>query len=145
MSSSSDPYNLQRFVEAQSDVIDTVKRELRSGQKRSHWMWFVFPQMEGIGRSEMAQRFAISSRGAAQAYLHHPVLGGRLRECTALITNLEGRSAKAVFGSPDDRKFRSSMTLFEAVAEEADPFAAALKQYYDGDRDQTTLDLLAGD
>ena len=102
MTPSSDPYDIQRFVEAQSDVIDTVKRERRSGQKQSHWMWFVFPQMEGLGRSEMAQRSAISSRGEAQAYLHHPVLGQRLRECTELVTDLEGTSATAVFGSPGD-------------------------------------------
>jgi uncharacterized protein (DUF1810 family) len=145
MTPSSDPYDLQRFVEAQSEVIDTVKRELRSGHKQSHWMWFVFPQIAGLGRSEMAQRFAISSRGEAQAYLHHPILGGRLRECTELVTDLESTSAKTVFGSPDDRKFRSSMTLFEAVADDPAPFAAALEQYYDGDRDQQTLDLLAGD
>lgn len=93
----------------------------------------------------MAQRFAISSRGEAQACLHHPVLGQRLRECTELVIDLEGTSATAVFGSPDDLKFRSSITLFEAVADDPAPFAAALEQYYDGDREQKTLDLLAGD
>lgn len=105
-------------------------------------MWFVFPQMEGLGRSEMARRYAIASRGEAEAYLSHPVLGPRLRECTALVNAVEGRSANEIFGSPDDLKFRSSMTLFEAVADESTPFRTALDNYYDGDRDTKTLDLL---
>jgi len=142
MPSAADPHDLQRFVEAQESVIGTVKRELRSGQKRSHWMWFVFPQIAGLGRSEMAQRFAIASRAEADAYLRHPTLGARLRECTAIVDDLEGRSANDIFGSPDDLKFRSSMTLFETVADDPTPFATALERYYDGDRDQKTLDLL---
>lgn len=142
MTSPEDPHDLQRFVEAQNPVIDEVKTELRSGRKRSHWMWFVFPQMEGLGRSEMARRYAIASRGEAEAYLSHPVLGPRLRECTALVNAVEGRSANEIFGSPDDLKFRSSMTLFEAVADESTPFRTALDNYYDGDRDTKTLDLL---
>ncbi|WP_018257592.1 DUF1810 domain-containing protein [Halomicrobium katesii] len=142
MPSPADPHDLQRFVEAQESVIGTVKRELRSGRKRSHWMWFVFPQVAGLGRSEMAQRFAIASRAEADAYLRHPALGPRLRECTAIVNGLDGRSANDIFGSPDDLKFRSSMTLFETVADDPTPFATALVRYYDGDRDQKTLDLL---
>ncbi|WP_277601482.1 DUF1810 domain-containing protein [Halomicrobium mukohataei] len=105
-------------------------------------MWFVFPQVAGLGRSEMAQRFAIASRAEADAYLRHPTLGPRLRECTAIVNALDGRSANDIFGSPDDLKFRSSMTLFETVADDPTPFATALERYYDGDRDQKTLDLL---
>ena len=142
MPTTDDPHDLQRFVDAQDAVIDDVKRELRSGRKRSHWMWFVFPQVEGLGSSEMARRYAISSRAEAEAYLAHPILGARLRECTALVNAVDGRSATEVFGSPDDLKFRSSMTLFEAVADDPAPFATALERYYDGDRDEKTLDLL---
>jgi uncharacterized protein (DUF1810 family) len=137
-----DPHDLQRFVDAQEEVMDAVKRELRSGRKRSHWMWFVFPQMEGLGSSQIAQRYAISSRPEAEAYLAHPILGSRLRNCTALVTDIEGESASAIFGSPDDLKFRSSMTLFEAVADEPAPFETALETYYDGERDDKTLGLL---
>lgn len=137
-----DPHDLQRFVDAQDSVIETVKRELRSGQKRSHWMWFVFPQMEGLGHSKMAQRYGISSRAEAEAYLAHPILGSRLRECTKLVIDIDGRSANEIFGSPDDLKFQSSMTLFEAVADEPTTFSTALDYYYDDDRDQKTLDLL---
>jgi uncharacterized protein (DUF1810 family) len=142
MTGSDDPHDLQRFVDAQDDVIDDVRRELRSGRKRSHWMWFVFPQVEGLGSSRMAQRYAIASRAEAEAYLAHPVLGPRLRECTALANAIEGRSATEVFGHPDDLKFRSSMTLFEAVADDPDPFRTALERYYDGERDQRTLEFL---
>jgi len=142
MSNSGDPFNLQRFVEAQEPVIDDVKQELRSGRKRSHWMWYIFPQIAGLGHSEMSRRYAIASREEAGAYLSHPVLGPRLRECTDLVNSLDGRSANDVFGSPDDLKFRSSMTLFEAVANDPEPFETALEKYYDGDRDQKTLDRL---
>jgi uncharacterized protein (DUF1810 family) len=140
--SADDPYDLQRFVEAQDPVIETVKSELRSGRKRSHWMWFVFPQVAGLGSSEMARRYAISSRGEAEAYLAHPTLGPRLRECTGLVNAVDGRSATEIFGSPDDLKFRSSMTLFEAVADDPTPFETALERYYDGDRDGKTYELL---
>jgi uncharacterized protein (DUF1810 family) len=105
-------------------------------------MWFVFPQFAGLGRSEMAQRYAIGSRAEAEAYLDHPILGPRLRECTGLVNAVDGRSANDIFGSPDDLKFRSSMTLFEAVADDPTPFRMALDRYYD-DRDQKTLKLLA--
>ena len=137
-----DPYDLHRFVEAQEPVIDQVKRELQSGRKRSHRMWFVFPQAAGLGSSETAQRYAISSQTEAEAYLTHPVLGPRLGECTALVNGIDGRSAHEIFGSPDDLKFRSSMTLFDAVADDPTPFRTALQRYYDGDRDEQTLRFL---
>ena len=142
MTTSTDPHNLHRFVEAQDPVIDTVKKELRSGRKRTHWMWFVFPQIAGLGRSQMSQRYAIDSREEAEAYLEHPVLGPRLRECTEIVNGLDGRSANDVFGSPDDLKFRSSMTLFDAVAADPAPFRTALQRYYDGAPDRKTLRLL---
>lgn len=143
MGRSNDPHDLHRFVEAQDSVITNVKRELRTGRKQSHWMWFVFPQLEGLGGSQMAQRYAIASRDEAEAYLAHPVLGPRLRECTELVNDIDGRSANEVFGSPDDLKFRSSMTLFQAVTDDPDPFRTALEQYYDGEADPKTLELLA--
>jgi len=139
----SDPYDLQRFVEAQDPVIDTVKQELRSGRKRSHWMWYIFPQVEGLSSSRKGQLYAISSREEAEAYLAHPILGPRLRECTTLVNEIEGRSAHAIFGSPDDMKFRSSMTLFAAVAADATPFQTALDTYYDGEPDEHTRQFLA--
>ncbi|SDY54517.1 DUF1810 domain-containing protein [Halobellus clavatus] len=143
MDDRADPYDLHRFVEAQDPVIDQVKKELRSGRKRSHWMWFVFPQVAGLGSSQLAQRYAISSRDEAEAYLAHPVLGPRLRECTELVLDIDGRSANDIFGSPDDMKFRSSMTLFDAVTDGPTPFTAALSQYYDGEPDENTLQFLA--
>lgn len=144
MTGGGDSYDLERFVSAQEPVIDSVKRELRGGRKRSHWMWFVFPQLAGLGRSEMAQRYAIESLQEARAYLEHPVLGPRLRECTDLVLEIDGRTATEIFGAPDDLKFRSSMTLFEQVAPDAAVFADALNEYYGGDRDAKTLDLLDG-
>jgi len=137
-----DPHDLQRFVDAQQPVIDQVKEELRNGQKETHWMWFVFPQVEGLGSSRTAQKYAIASRTEAEAYLAHPVLGSRLRECTELVLSINGRTATQIFGSPDDLKFRSSMTLFDVVADEPTPFRTALEQYYDGTPDEKTLDFL---
>lgn len=142
MTRSSDPHSLQRFVEAQDPVIKDVKEELRSGRKRTHWMWYVFPQMEGLGRSQMARRYAISSRDEAEAYLEHPILGSRLRECTEIVNAVEERSANEIFGSPDDLKFRSSMTLFDAVADDPTPFRTAIELYFDNEPDPKTLDLL---
>ncbi|AGB31768.1 hypothetical protein C488_14947 [Natrinema pellirubrum DSM 15624] len=142
MTGSDDPYDLQRFVEAQNPVIEDVKEELQSGRKRTHWMWYVFPQMEGLGRSQMAQRYAISSQDEAEAYLSHSTLGPRLRECTAIVNSVERRSANDIFGLPDDLKFRSSMTLFETVADDPDVFRTALERYYSGERDSKTLELL---
>src|SRR5947209_14351071 len=116
-SGSSDPFRLERFVQAQSGVYSRVLEELRAAEKRSHWMWFIFPQLSGLGSSEMAQRFAISGRSEALAYLAHPVLGPRLRECTGLVNAASpGRGVEQIFGYPDDLKFRSSVTLFDAVA-----------------------------
>ncbi|WP_142860717.1 DUF1810 domain-containing protein [Salinigranum halophilum] len=142
MTRSDDPHNLQRFVETQESVIEEVKEELRSGRKRTHWMWYVFPQMEGLGRSQMAQRYAISSRDEAEAYLVHSILGPRIRECTEIVNAVEGRSVNDIFGSPDDLKFRSSMTLFDAAAKDPTPFRTALKRYYDNEPDPKTLELL---
>jgi uncharacterized protein (DUF1810 family) len=138
-----DSFNLQRFVDAQAPVYSRVVEELRGGRKRSHWMWFVFPQIAGLGHSEMAQRFAISSREEALAYLAHPLLGSRLRECTALVNAVECRSLLDILGSPDDLKFRSSVTLFNAVGSEPE-FFAALAKFFDGKADQRTLELLSG-
>ncbi|MFD1598560.1 DUF1810 domain-containing protein [Halobellus rarus] len=142
MTRSADPHDLQRFVEAQDPVIDEAKRELRSGRKRSHWMWYVFPQMKGLGSSQTAQYYAIDSREEAEAYLAHSTLGPRLRDCTAIVNAVEGRSANEIFGSPDDLKFRSSMTLFDTIADDPTPFRTALERYYGGESDRKTLELL---
>jgi uncharacterized protein (DUF1810 family) len=134
-----DPHDLQRFVTAQAPVYDQVREELRRGRKASHWMWFVFPQIAGLGHSAMAQRYAITSWGEARAYLAHPVLGPRLRECAALVTAVEGRTLNAILGAPDDLKFHSSMTLF-ALASDHDPvFVAALEKYFAGTPDPATV------
>ena len=143
MTSSNDPHDLERFVEAQDPVIEQVKEELLSGRKRTHWMWFVFPQVAGLGKSRKAQRYAISSREEAEAYLSHPMLGPRLRECTDIVNGLEGHTANQIFGSPDDLKFRSSMTLFDTITDGTTPFRTALKKYYDDQPDQKTLQFLA--
>ena len=137
-----DPYDLARFVTAQAPVIDRVMDELRSGRKRSHWMWFVFPQIEGLGHSAMARHYAIGSLTEARAYLEHPVLGPRLIEATGIVNKLDAGSAIAVFGPPDDMKFRSSMTLFAEAATDAAPFRGALDRYFDGQPDPATLDRL---
>ena len=134
-----DGFDLQRFVDAQNAVYGTVVRELEEGRKRSHWMWFIFPQVEGLGSSPMAQRYAIGSRQEAEAYLQHPVLGERLTECTLLMLPHEGRSAHAILGSPDDLKFQSSMTLFADVSEKGSPFERALDVFYGGKRDRKTV------
>lgn len=138
----SDSHNLHRFLEAQEGVKEAVERELAGGAKRSHWMWFVFPQIQGLGMSMMAQRYAINSLEEARAYLEHPVLGERLREWTRLVLNVQGKSAQEIFGYPDYLKFRSSMTLFSRVAEAGSVFHQALEKYYDGEPDQKTLSIL---
>lgn len=138
----SDPYNLQRFVDAQNPVFEQVCAELREGEKSSHWMWFVFPQIEGLGRSPMAVEYAISSRGEALAYLAHPLLGPRLRKCVQLVNQVEGRTLHQIFGSPDDMKFCSSMTLFAQVAPDNRIFLDALDKYFGGEFDRLTLDML---
>ena len=132
------------FLEAQAPVIDAVEAELAGGRKRTHWMWFIFPQLEGLGSSPMAERYALHSLGEARDYLAHPVLGGRLRHCTELVNAVGGRSIHEIFGSPDDLKFRSSMTLFDA-AEPGGAFRAALDKYYAGTPDSRTLALLEGE
>ncbi|MEE7440352.1 DUF1810 domain-containing protein [Methylobacterium oryzae] len=135
----SDTYDLGRFVAAQEGVYARALAELQAGDKRSHWMWFVFPQIAGLGASPMAQRYAIGSLAEAQAYAAHPVLGARLRACTAAVNAVAGRSAHAIFGSPDDLKFRSSMTLFARAVPGEPVFADALARYFDGVPDPRTL------
>jgi uncharacterized protein (DUF1810 family) len=135
-----DPYNLKRFVVAQFAAIDDVRSELREGRKKSHWMWFVFPQLRGLGASETARMFAISRLEEARAYLAHPVLGPRLRECNELLIRLQGRSAREIFGSPDDMKFRSCLTLFAAAAPDEAVFEQALRKYFGGERDRLTIE-----
>jgi uncharacterized protein (DUF1810 family) len=139
MPDADDPFDLQRFVDAQAPVYGRVLTELREGRKRSHWMWFVFPQIAGLGSSPMAQRFAIASRAEAAAYLAHPVFGPRLRECTRLVLAVEDRSIHDIFGSPDDMKFHSSMTLFAEVSPDNADFRAALDKYFAGKSDPATL------
>lgn len=139
----SDPHDLERFLAAQAGVYPQVLEELARGRKASHWMWFVFPQLKSLGRSATALRFGIAGRTEAEAYLAHPLLGARLRECTRLMLAVEGRSALQVLGSPDDLKFRSSMTLFAAAGGAAPEFVAALAKCFDGQPDPATLALLA--
>jgi uncharacterized protein (DUF1810 family) len=137
-----DPYDLQRFVAAQNSCFDKVCDELREGHKRSHWMWFIFPQLKGLGSSVMAMRYAISSKGEAQAYLINSILGPRLRRCTELVLRVEGRSVKQIFGSPDDLKFRSSMTLFAKVTSDNKVFQDAMQKYFAGEPDRMTINRL---
>ena len=139
MPSEADPFNLERFVEAQAAVIDAVRAELREGRKRTHWMWFVFPQVHGLGSSPMSKAYAIRSLGEARAYLEHPVLGGRLRECTEIVNRVAERSLVDIFGRPDCDKFRSCMTLFSLAAPYDGVFARALKERCAGELDPMTL------
>ena len=153
MATANDPYSLQRFVAAQAPVYDRVLAELREGEKRSHWMWFIFPQIAGLGHSDMARRYSISSLEEAKAYLAHPVLGPRLRECTALVNAVEDKSVEEIFGYPDNMKFRSSITLFARAAGNDTSrrnwlfgdgvFEEALKKYFRGEPDAITLEALA--
>ena len=137
-----DPHNLHRFVEAQNPVYQQVLRELRNGQKESHWMWFIFPQLRGLGHSHMATVYGIASRQEAEAYLAHPILEPRLKVCTQLVNQIEGRSIEEIFGSPDDVKFRSSMTLFARAAPHNQVFQDALQKYFAGQPDPLTLQRL---
>ena len=134
---------LQRFVEAQEPRIADAMAELRAGRKRTHWMWFVFPQLRGLGHSQMAWHFGIASRDEAVAYVAHPLLGSRLRDCVELVLAVRGRTAHEIFGSPDDLKLCSCLTLFGEVAGGDSVFDRALRQYYRGQPDPATLDLLA--
>jgi uncharacterized protein (DUF1810 family) len=137
-----DPYNLQRFVDAQNGIFEQVRSELREGRKRSHWMWFIFPQVRGLGHSHVAEIFAIASKGEAQAYLDHSVLAQRLRECTQLVNQVQGRTLEEIFGYPDNLKFRSSMTLFAQVTADNQVFVEALRKYCNGELDPSTLERL---
>jgi uncharacterized protein (DUF1810 family) len=134
-----DPHNLQRFIDAQEAVYPQVCAELRRGQKTSHWMWLIFPQIRGLGSSETAQYFAIANRQEAAAYAAHPVLGLRLRECAGLVVQVENKSAEQIFGYPDNLKFHSSMTLFAQASENNQAFLDALKKYFSGTIDPQTL------
>ncbi len=142
MAHSTDPYNLQRFVEAQSGTYERALAELQQGRKRSHWMWFIFPQIDGLGMSSTARLYAIKSRVEARQYLAHPLLGPRLRTCAETVLRISERSAYDVFGTPDDLKLRSSMTLFAAVAPEDSVFAQVLERFFAGQPDERTLALL---
>lgn len=134
-----DTRDIGRFLEAQESIYAEVKAELGRGSKTSHWMWFVFPQLRGLGRSAMSWRYGLASEAEARAYWEHPVLGARLKECTQLMLSVEGKTARQILGSPDDLKFRSSMTLFERAAPEEPMFGQALERYFDGRRDAMTL------
>ena len=138
----SDPFQLSRFVKAQDQIYDRALAELKSGRKRSHWMWFVFPQIEGLGFSATTQYYSIKSLEEARRYLDHPVLGKRLRESTETILALEGLSASSIFGYPDDLKLKSSMTLFAGVAEGQSVFMRVLEKYYQGNPDERTVAIL---
>ena len=140
---SADPYDLNRFLSAQLPLYGEVLRELAAGRKRSHWMWFIFPQLAGLGRSSTAEFYAITALAEARAYLAHPILGARLLECTRLVNGHGELSALQLFGSPDDLKFHSSMTLFELAAGPHGEFSNAIEQFYAGERDSATLQLLA--
>jgi uncharacterized protein (DUF1810 family) len=137
-----DTVDLERFVQAQDPVIDQVRLELRAGHKRSHWMWFVFPQLSGLGRSAIAQHYAIAGVAEAHAYLQHPVLGPRLIECSDLVCKVSARSISQIFGAPDDLKFHSCMTLFSLLPDGAPVFRSALDQYFDGEPDRMTMTML---
>ena len=137
-----DPFHLQRFVDAQNPVFDQALAELGEGLKQGHWMWFVFPQLKGLGRTWMADHYGISSKAEAAAYLAHPILGPRLMECTRLVNLVEGRTPEEIFGGVDTLKFRSSMTLFAHVAGDDSPFAEALRKYFGGRPDLVTVERL---
>ncbi len=148
---SGDPFQLERFVHMQDAMsfphrerrhIDDAVNELRNGRKTSHWMWFIFPQMEGLGASEMARTYAISGAEEAEAYLEHPILGTRLLGCAELVAESKAKSAEEIFGATDTKKLRSSMTLFQVVSYFDDVFSAVLDRYFDGEPDLVTLDLL---
>ena len=139
---SSPSEGLSRFMDAQAPVYQVVLAELSSGRKKTHWMWFVFPQLKDIGRSSTAKFYGIQDRDEAVAYLQHPILGARLKECTRLVLAVQGKTAHDIFGSPDDVKLRSSMTLFEAVAPEEPAFGQVLERYFEGERDGETLAII---
>ena len=137
-----DSFNLQRFVDAQSSVYERAQAELAAGQKRGHWIWFIFPQLVGLGMSAMSQEFGISSLDEAKAYINHRVLGARLRGCTQFVLSIQGRSVDQIFGYPDNLKFRSSMTLFAQSTADNKIFKDALEKYFGGEGDPLTLERL---
>jgi uncharacterized protein (DUF1810 family) len=139
--SSNDPFDLERFVHAQAADYDRALSELRAGEKRSHWMWYIFPQIDGLGNSPMSRRYSIKSAAEAGAYLGHPVLGPRLRECATVVNGVAGRSALEIFGSPDDLKLRSCATLFAQVSDDS-VFEQLIQKYFKGQQDGETLRLL---
>ena len=139
----SDIYNLQRFLDAQDSIYEEVVQELKQGRKNSHWMWYIFPQIKGLGRTSTAQKFAISSLEEAKAYLQNSILGSRLRECTQLVLDIENRDIQEIFGHPDYLKFRSSMTLFLEATKDNKIFQDALLKYFTGQADQLTLDIIS--
>ena len=138
-----DPYNLQRFVTAQAQDYETALGELRAGRKESHWIWYIFPQVAGLGFSSTAERYAIQSKAEAMAYLEHDVLGARLIECSATLLRIDGRRIEGIMGSPDDLKLRSSMTLFKAVSSSGSVFEEVLDKFYSGYEDARTIDFLS--
>lgn len=142
MANNAAPHNLQRFLTAQEPLYATVLDELRAGRKQSHWMWFIFPQLAGLGNSAMAQRYALQSLDEARAYLAHPILGARLRECAELVLAVNGRTINEILGAPDDKKLCSCTTLFAAVSDEGSVFEWLLAKYYDGAEDERTLELI---
>ena len=137
-----DPFNLQRFVEAQLRDYDRAIAEIRGGRKRSHWMWYVFPQLIGLGRTSTSRYYAISGLEEARAYLEHPLLGPRLRDCSEALLSLHNLTAHEIFGSPDDIKLSSSMTLFALAAGPDSPYSEVLERYFSGRQDERTLNLL---
>ncbi len=142
--SSTDPFNLSRFVEAQEQNYDQALAEIKSGRKRSHWMWYVFPQLDGLAFSSTSKFYAIKSLDEARAYLEHPVLGPRLLECAEALVQIQGRTANQIFGSPDDLKLKSSATLFAHVSDAGSVFHQVLAKFYRGGADEKTLQLLGG-
>ena len=137
-----DRFDLERFVTAQKSQFDSIRAELKQGCKRGHWMWFIFPQLRGLGRSWDSNYYGISSRAEAEAYLEHPILGQRLLDCTQLVNLVDGRSIQEIFGEIDSIKFRSSMTLFAELDRDRSMFMRALEKYFDGQKDELTLDML---
>ena len=137
-----DIYNLNRFIKAQADIYESVLSELKNGHKTSHWMWFIFPQIKGLGNSTMSVKYAVNSFKEAEEYLNHPLLGKRIKECTDIVLNLNGYSAKQIFGSIDEMKLRSSMTMFNAVQQGENIFKLVLDKYFKGLEDQRSLELL---
>ena len=142
MTQPNDPHDLNRFIDAQEGVYEQALSEIRSGRKQSHWMWFIFPQFDGLGFSSTTKKYSIKSLAEAEAYLKHPALGPRLRECTRLVMLVEARSAREILGSPDDMKFHSCLTLFAKAAPEDSLFRDALEKYFDGAEDPLTVQRL---